>query len=283
MVATIIDGKKLAKKIKEQVKKEIEEKGLRAKLSLILAGKDEASKVYVRRKHNACEEVGILSDHRFFDERVSEQRLLEEIRKLNTDDSVSGILVQLPLPGQIDVKKVLNIIAPEKDVDGFHPINVGKSSMKQKEGFLPCTPLGILKMLESLKVEIEGKNVVLVGASNIVGKPLGIMLLNQNATITYCNKYTKNLKEHTKKADILIVAVGKPKLITKDMVKEGVIVIDIGMNRTPDGKLVGDVDFDEVKKIALAITPVPGGVGPMTVACLMENTLKAEKQRKGIE
>lgn len=282
MAAQIIDGRKLAAKIKAQVQKEIKEKNLKPKLSLILVGNDPASQIYVKRKHEACEQLGILSDQHFLAENVSEKEVTDLIEELNKDPSVSGILIQLPLPKQINVKKILNLIAPEKDVDGFHPINVGKSSMNQ-EAFFPCTPLGIQRMIESLEIELQGKDVVLVGASNIVGKPLGIMLLNRDATVTYCNKYTKNLKEHTKEADILIVAVGKPKLITKDMVKKGAIIIDIGVNRLDSGKLVGDVDFDEVKKIASFITPVPGGVGPMTVACLMENTLKAEKLRKRIK
>jgi methylenetetrahydrofolate dehydrogenase (NADP+)/methenyltetrahydrofolate cyclohydrolase len=282
MPVKVFDGKKLAEKIKFTVKQEIQKKELKPKLSLILAGNDPASQIYVKRKHEACEEVGIISDQHFFPEKVKEKEITDLIQVLNKNPEVSGILVQLPLPEQINVKKVINLISPEKDVDGFHPINVGKASIGQ-EGFLPATPLGILRLLEEEKITLQGKNIVIVGASNIVGKPLGLMLLNKNATITYCNKFTKDLKEFTKKADILISAVGKPKLITKEMVKKGAIVIDVGTTRLESGKLAGDVDFEEVKKIASFITPVPGGVGPLTVACLMENTLKAERIKKGIE
>jgi len=282
MEAQIIDGKKLAIKIKAKVQKEIKEKNLKPKLSLILIGNDPASLVYVKKKHEACEEVGIISDQHFFAENIPEQKIIDLIEELNKDSSVSGILVQLPLPKQIDVKKIVNLIAPEKDVDGFHPLNIGKSQINENS-FLPATPLGVIRILEEIKADLTGKNIVLVGASNIVGKPLGIILLNKNATITYCNKFTLNLKSHTKNADILISAVGKPKLITKDMVKKNAIVIDVGTTKLESGKLAGDIDFDEVKKIVSFITPVPGGVGPMTVACLMENTLKAEKMRKGIK
>jgi methylenetetrahydrofolate dehydrogenase (NADP+)/methenyltetrahydrofolate cyclohydrolase len=275
MTATLLEGKKLAEKIKTKVKNEIKETGLKPKLSLILVGNDPASQVYVRKKHEACSEVGIISDKHFFTENVREEEITDLIETLNKDASVSGILVQLPLPKQINVKKIVNLISPEKDVDGFHPLNVGKTELNQ-DSFKPCTPLGIMKLLESAKIELSGKNVVIVGTSNIVGKPLGIMLLNRNATVIYCNKFTNNLKDFTRKADILIVAVGKPKLITKDMVKKNAVVIDVGINRTENG-IVGDVDFNEVKKVASFITPVPGGVGPLTVACLMENTLKAEK------
>ncbi|MBU2100413.1 bifunctional methylenetetrahydrofolate dehydrogenase/methenyltetrahydrofolate cyclohydrolase [Candidatus Micrarchaeota archaeon] len=277
MAARVFDGKKLAEKIKEKIAKEIKEKNLKPKLSLILVGNDPASQVYVKKKHEACQEIGIISDQHFFTEKASEKEITELIEILNKDPEVSGILVQLPLPEQISVKKVINLILPEKDVDGFHPVNIGKASIGQN-CFFPATPLGILRLIEEEKIELQGKNVVIVGTSNIVGKPLGLMLLNKNATITYCNKFTKDLKEFTKKADILISAVGKPKLITKDMVKKNAIVIDVGTTRNETGKLTGDVDFEEVKKTALFITPVPGGVGPLTVACLMENTLKAEKQ-----
>ncbi len=188
----------------------------------------------------------------------------------------------MPLPQQIDVKKVINLIDPKKDVDGFHPLNVGKNELNET-AFQPCTPIGVMRLLESIKISLEGKNAVIIGTGNITGKPLGIMLLNKNCTVTYCNKFTKNLKEFTLLADILISAVGKPKLITKDMVKKNAVIIDIGTTKLETGKLAGDVDFDEVKKIASYITPVPGGVGPMTVACLMENTLKAEKLKQGIQ
>ncbi len=282
MTVTLINGKKIAEKLKAELKQKIQKTGLKPKLSLILVGNDPASQVYVRKKHEACNEIGIISDQHFFPENIKEQEILDLIEKLNKDPLVSGILVQLPLPKQINVKKVVNLISPEKDVDGFHPLNIGKSELNE-QSFKPCTPLGIMKLLESVKIPLQGKNVVIVGASNIVGKPLGIMLLNKNATITYCNKYTKDLKKHTKEADILIVAVGKPKLITKDMIKKNSIIIDVGTNRLENGKLVGDVDFEEAKKIALFITPVPGGVGPMTVTCLLENTFIAEKIKQGIK
>lgn len=279
MTATLIDGKKTADKLKAEVKQKIQKTGLKPKLSLILVGNDPASQVYVKKKHEACEEIGIISDQHFFPESIKEQEILDLIEELNKDETVSGILVQLPLPEQINVKKIVNLISPEKDVDGFHPLNLGKSELDE-EAFKPCTPLGVMKLLESINVSLQGKNVVIIGTSNIVGKPLGIMMLNKNATVTYCNKFTENLKEHTKKADILISAVGKPKLITKDMIKKNAVIIDIGTTKLENGKLVGDVDFEEAKKIASFITPVPGGVGPMTVACLMENTFKAEERKK---
>ena len=282
MAAELIDGKKLAEKIKAKVKQEIKEKNLKPKLSLILIGDNPASQIYVRKKHEACLETGIISDQHFFAEKTPEKEITDLIELLNKDESVSGILVQLPLPEQINVKKIVNLIAPEKDVDGFHPINIGKSALNQNS-FEPCTPLGIMKLLEEYSINPEGKNCVIVGTSNIVGKPLGLMLLNKNATVTYCNKFTEDLKEHTKKADILISAVGKPKLISKDMIKKNAVIIDVGTNRLENGKTVGDIDFEEAKKTASFITPVPGGVGPMTVACLMENTLKAEKKKKGIK
>ncbi|MFH1663913.1 MAG: bifunctional methylenetetrahydrofolate dehydrogenase/methenyltetrahydrofolate cyclohydrolase FolD [archaeon] len=277
MTAILIEGKNLSEKIKAKVKQEIKEKNLKPKLSLILVGDDPASQVYVKKKHEACNETGIISDQHFFAEKTPEKEITDLIELLNKDNSVSGILVQLPLPPQINVKKIVNLISPEKDVDGFHPLNIGKSELDQNS-FKPCTPLGVMKIFEEFKIELEGKNCVIVGASNIVGKPLGIMLLNKNSTVTYCNKFTKDLKEHTKKADILISAVGKPMLISKDMIKKNAVVIDVGTTRLENGKLAGDVDFEEAKKIASYITPVPGGVGPLTVACLMENTLKAEKQ-----
>ncbi len=279
MAEKIINGTKLAEKIKSEVALEIKELNFKPKLSLILVGNDPASQIYVKKKHSACEEVGIISDQHFFSENVSEQEIIDLIEELNKDNSVSGILVQLPLPKQINAWKIMELISPSKDVDGFHPINAGKTLIGQ-ESFKPATPLGVIKILESIKIKLEGKHAVIVGTSNIVGKPLGLMLLNKKCTVSYCNKFTSNLKEHTKQADILISAVGKPKLITKDMIKKNAIVIDVGTTKLDSGKLSGDVDFDEAKKIASFITPVPGGVGPLTVACLMQNTLKAEKMKK---
>jgi len=281
MTAKIIDGTKLAEQIKSRVQKEIKETGLKPKLSVILIGNDSASQIYVKKKHDACQETGIISDQHFFTEKAKETEITDLIETLNKDKTVSGILVQVPLPKHFNEQKIMNLISPEKDVDGFHPINQGKNVLGQ-DCFMPATPLGIMRILESINIDLQGKNIVLIGASNIVGKPLGLMLLNKNATITYCNKFTQNLKDFTVKADILIVAVGKPKLITKNMVKKNAVVIDVGINRLENGKVVGDVDFDKVKEITSFITPVPKGVGPMTVACLMENTLKAEKQRRGI-
>ncbi len=282
MAAIVIDGEKLAAKIKSKVKQEIAEKKLKPKLSLILVGNDPASEIYVKKKHLACEELGIISDQHFFAENVPEQKVIELIESLNKDPSVSGILVQLPLPKQFNSLKIMELIFPEKDVDGFHPVNAGKNVIGQ-DCFKPATPLGVMRILEEYKIPLEGKNAVIVGTGNITGKPLGLMFLNKNTTVTYCNKYTKNLKDFTSKADILVSAVGKPKLITKDMIKKGAVIIDVGITRLENGKVVGDVDFEEAKKIASFITPVPGGTGPLTVACLMQNTLKAEKLKEGIQ
>jgi methylenetetrahydrofolate dehydrogenase (NADP+)/methenyltetrahydrofolate cyclohydrolase len=230
-------------------------------------------------KKKACDYVGIDSFSLEFSEEISETILIEKIKELNNDDKVDGILVQLPLPKHIDTQKILSLINPEKDVDGFHPYNIGQI-VAGLDGFAPCTPLGMVRLLEKYNLDdLRGKNAVVVGASNIVGKPIASLLLNLNATVDICHIYTKNLKEHTLKADILVVAVGKPNLITADMVKDDVIIFDVGINKTESGKIVGDVDFDEVSKKASFITPVPGGVGPMTIAMLLENTIKSAKNR----
>jgi methylenetetrahydrofolate dehydrogenase (NADP+) / methenyltetrahydrofolate cyclohydrolase len=277
MADNIIDGKQLAKQmrtaIKEDVEKLIEEK-ITPGLSMILVGDNAASRTYVRAKRKACEELGIHSVITEFPATISEEKLLHEIERLNSDDTVHGILVQLPLPKHINVQAVIEKISPNKDVDGFHPINVGKLTLGQ-DGFVPCTPMGILAMLKSKNISVAGKHVVVIGRSNIVGKPVGQLLLKENATVTYCHSQSENIKQMAKQADILIVAVGKPRLITEDYIKEDAVVIDVGVNRMEDGKLSGDVDFAKAEKKASYITPVPGGVGPMTITMLLYNTVKA--------
>lgn len=273
----IIDGKALAKKIREDLKKEVEEKKLTPKLAVILVGSDPASKVYVKNKSRACEEVGITFEEHLLDEDTKMEELLTLIDKLNERSDVNGILLQAPLPKGLNINKAFARITPEKDVDGFNPVNIGKLLIKE-ETFVPCTPFGIMKMLEYYNIEVEGKDVVVIGRSNIVGKPMLNCLLNKNATVTICHSKTKNLPEITKKADIIISAVGRLNIVTTDMVKEGAVIIDVGMNRNSDGKLVGDVDFENVKNKCSYITPVPGGVGPMTIAMLMNNVVKACKQ-----
>jgi methylenetetrahydrofolate dehydrogenase (NADP+)/methenyltetrahydrofolate cyclohydrolase len=286
-MAQIIKGSEVAKQIREELKKEIENlksKGIVPGLATVLVGEDPASKVYVGNKIKTCEELQIKSFHHHLKEDTKEEDLLSLIDELNKNKDVHGILTQLPLPKHIDTNKVLLAINPEKDVDGFHPINIGKmNALKswdeiEKAGvFIPCTPHGCIQLLKRSGIEIKGAEAVVVGRSNIVGKPVAMLLLANNATVTICHTGTKDLKEVIKRADILIAAVGKPKMITADMVKDGVVVIDVGVNRLPDGKLCGDVDFEEVEKKAKAITPVPGGVGPMTITMLMVNTVKAAK------
>ncbi|MCL2771633.1 MAG: bifunctional methylenetetrahydrofolate dehydrogenase/methenyltetrahydrofolate cyclohydrolase FolD, partial [Firmicutes bacterium] len=278
-MAQIINGKEIADRILEEVKQDASKFSAKHKrkpgLAVVLVGDDVASEIYVRYKTNACARVGIES---FVHKRpacASEAEVLALINKLNKDKTVDGILVQLPLPLHIDKQKIISLINPKKDVDGFTPENMGKLTIGEQDGLFPCTPVGVMKMLEVAGVSIEGKNATIVGASNIVGKPMAIMLLNKNATITSCHIYTKDLKEHTKKADILIVAVGKAGLITKDHVKKGAVVIDVGINRLADKKICGDVCFEEVCDCVDYISPVPRGVGPMTVAMLMSNTIKA--------
>jgi methylenetetrahydrofolate dehydrogenase (NADP+) / methenyltetrahydrofolate cyclohydrolase len=277
MGANILDGKKIASEIKEELKAEMSElvqKGMTLGLAVILVGNDPASRVYVNSKKKACEEIGINSKVLEMSENTTQQELEVTIEKLNQDEKIHGILVQLPLPEHIDEEKIIESIDSKKDVDCFHPENVGKLSIGVGNIF-PCTPAGIIEILKRNDIEIAGQECVIVGRSNIVGKPLAIMLLAENGTVTIAHSKTKNLEEVTKRADILISAVGKAGLITKDMVKKGVVVVDVGMNRLENGKLVGDVDFGQVKEIASAITPVPGGVGPMTIAMLIRNTVEA--------
>ena len=280
-MSQIIDGKELAKHIREELKEEVKElknAEIYPKLAVIVVGDDPASKVYVRNKSRACEDVGIEYEEYLLPAKTTREELLELIEKLNNDERVHGILVQSPLPEGLDANEAFRTILPKKDVDGFHPVNVGKLSLNQ-DCFVSCTPYGIIKMLEAYNVPIEGANAVIIGRSNIVGKPLAQCLLNKNATVTICHSKTKNLKEITKKADILIAAIGKSKFVTEDMVKENATVIDVGINRNEEGKLVGDTDFENIKEKVSFITPVPGGVGPMTIAMLMYNVVKAAKQQ----
>ena len=278
-MSVIIDGKKLAKKIRENLKikcEELKERGIEPKLAVILVGNDKPSQIYVKNKSKACEEIGIKFEEYLLDENITQKELINLIEKLNKDNTIHGILLQSPIPEQLDINEAFRKISPEKDVDGFNPVNVGKLVLNQ-DTFVSCTPYGIMKMFEAYNIDLTGKNVTIIGRSNIVGKPLIQCCLNKNATVTICHSKTKELKEHTKKADILIAAIGKSKFITEDMVKKDAIVIDVGINRDENGKLTGDVDFENVEKKASFITPVPGGVGPMTIAMLMNNVLKATK------
>ncbi len=281
-MSVILDGKSLSQKIREEIKKKVESftsKGFRPpSLAVVLVGDDPASKVYVNNKRKACEKVGIKSLFYHLPENTEEERLLGLIYELNTNEEVDGILVQLPLPEHIDQTKVILSINPEKDVDGFHPENMGKLVGQIEDGFIPCTPLGIDILLKHYGIEVQGKDVVIVGAGFIVGRPLSLLMLWRNATVTVCHIYTKDLKKHTLQADILISATGVPHLIKEDMVKESAVVVDVGISKV-NGKIVGDVDFEKVKEKASAITPVPGGVGPMTVTALLLNTLKAYKRK----
>lgn len=277
-MAKIIDGKRISAEVKDECKERVKREQLDITLAVIQVGNDPASTVYVGNKKKACEYIGIHSLAYELPEKTSEKELLELVEKLNKDDEVHGILVQLPLPEHIDEDKVIRKISPKKDVDGFHPQSVGALSIGQA-GFVSCTPAGIVQLLKRSGVETEGKECVIVGRSNIVGKPMALLMLRENATVTVCHSRTKNLKEVTKRADILIVAIGKPKFITADYVKEGAVVIDVGIHRNENNKLCGDVDFDSVAPLASAITPVPGGIGPMTIAMLMNNCVEA----KGIQ
>lgn len=277
-----INGKEVSKKIREELQNEIDElkeKGITPGLSVIIVGDNPASKTYVKSKDKACKQLGMKSEVHSLDGDVSEEELLNLIDKLNNDETIHGILVQLPLPNHIDEKKVIEKISPNKDVDGFHPINAGKLLVGE-DTFIPCTPHGIIKLMESENIDIEGKRAVILGRSNIVGKPISLLLLEKNATVTICHSKTENLKEITKEADILIAAIGKANFVKSDMVKDGAIVIDVGINRV-DGKLVGDVDFDSVNKLNGFITPVPGGVGPMTITMLIYNTVIAARRLEG--
>lgn len=278
-MAQLIDGKRISTEIKEELKEKVsvlKEQGIFPCLAVIQVGKDPASSVYVNNKKKACAFIGIESLSYELDETASEQELLDLIASLNKNEKVNGILVQLPLPKHMDETKVIQAIIPEKDVDGFHPETVGNMCIGTK-GFLPCTPAGVIQLLKRSNIEIEGKECVVIGRSNIVGKPMALLLLRENGTVTITHSRTKDLKEVTKRADILIAAIGKPKFITKEYVKEGAVVIDVGIHRNADNKLCGDVDFDDVIDVVSAITPVPGGVGPMTIAMLMDNCVKSAK------
>ena len=278
----ILDGKKVSARIKAEAAKEVEalkEKGIKPCLAVVLVGNDPASKVYVRNKKRACEEVGIISSEYVLPEETTQEQLEELIDTLNESENTDGILVQLPLPKHLDEKAVINRISVNKDVDAFHPVNVGKIMIGDYD-FLPCTPAGVMELIKESGIDVAGKHCVVVGRSNIVGKPQAMLLLHQNGTVTVCHSKTANLKEECLRADIIVAAVGKENIITADMVKPGAVVIDVGMNRNAEGKLCGDVDFENEKEIAGAITPVPGGVGPMTIAMLMKNTVKAAQMRK---
>lgn len=280
MPAQLLDGNALSKKIRSEIAARsaiATAKGVRPGLAVIVVGDNPASQVYVRNKVKACEEVGFHSVLESYSAELGEDELLARIATLNADPSIHGILVQLPLPEHIASERVLEAIAPSKDVDGFHVANAGALMVGQPE-FIPCTPYGCMKILESIDYPIRGARAVVVGASNIVGKPMALLLLQAGATVTICNSKTRDLAHHTKEADILVVATGKPKMITGDMVKTGAVVIDVGINRLPDGKLCGDIDFDTAKYIAGWITPVPGGVGPMTITMLLMNTLEAAEK-----
>lgn len=278
-MAIILDGKALAKKTREELKIKVDElkkKNIFPKLAVIMVGDDPSSKIYVRNKSKACEEVGIEYEEHLLSSDIEMKTLLDLINELNNRKDVHGILLQSPIPKNLDINLAFRTIKPEKDVDGFNPINVGKLSLNQ-DCFVSCTPFGIMRMLSEYNIETEGKHAVIIGRSNIVGKPMLQCLLNNNATVTVCHSKTQNLAEITKQADILVCAIGKPNFVTEDMVKEGAVVIDVGINRNVEGKVCGDVDFENVSKKASYITPVPGGVGPMTIAMLMNNIVKAAK------
>ena len=279
IMAKLIDGKKISQEIKDEVRDKVsalKEKGITVTLAVIQVGNNPASTVYVGNKKKACEYVGIRSLAYELPEETSESELLKLVGDLNDRDDVDGILVQLPLPKHIDEDTVIKAISPQKDVDGFHPQSVGALSIGQ-EGYISCTPAGIIQLLKRSGVTIDGRECVIIGRSNIVGKPMGMLLLRENGTVTICHSHTRDLKSVTKRADILIAAIGKAKFVTSEYVKEGAVVIDVGMNRDENNKLCGDVDFDDVSRIAGAITPVPGGVGPMTIAMLMENCIRKYK------
>ena len=285
-MSKIIDGKAVSQSVKDRIKEQaaqIKEKyGVTAGLAVIIVGDDPASRIYVNNKKKACEYVGFDSYEYALPEETTESELLELINKLNNDDRIDGILCQLPLPKHIDENVIINNIAPNKDVDAFHPVNVGKI-MIGDYSFLPCTPAGVMELIASTGVDVKGKECVVVGRSNIVGKPMSMLLLHKSGTVTICHSKTKDLKAECKRADILVAAVGVPNLIKGDMIKEGAVVIDVGMNRLENGKLCGDVEFETASKVASYITPVPGGVGPMTIAMLMQNTLTAAKVNRNIE
>ncbi|HDG6847331.1 TPA: bifunctional methylenetetrahydrofolate dehydrogenase/methenyltetrahydrofolate cyclohydrolase FolD [Staphylococcus aureus] len=285
MVAKILDGKQIAKDYKQGLQNQVEalkEKGFTPKLSVILVGNDGASQSYVRSKKKAAEKIGMISEIVHLEETATEEEVLNELNRLNNDDSVSGILVQVPLPKQVSEQKILEAINPDKDVDGFHPINIGKLYIDEQT-FVPCTPLGIMEILKHADIDLEGKNAVVIGRSHIVGQPVSKLLLQKNASVTILHSRSKDMASYLKDADVIVSAVGKPGLVTKDVVKEGAVIIDVGNTPDENGKLKGDVDYDAVKEIAGAITPVPGGVGPLTITMVLNNTLLAEKMRRGID
>ena len=285
-MSKIIDGKAVSQSVKDRIKEQAaqlkEKYGVTAGLAVIIVGDDPASRIYVNNKKKACEYVGFDSYEYALPVETTESELVELINKLNNDDRIDGILCQLPLPKHIDENVIINNIAPNKDVDAFHPVNVGKI-MIGDYSFLPCTPAGVMELIASTGVDVKGKECVVVGRSNIVGKPMSMLLLHKSGTVTICHSKTKDLKAECKRADILVAAVGVPNLIKGDMIKEGAVVIDVGMNRLENGKLCGDVEFETASKAASYITPVPGGVGPMTIAMLMQNTLTAAKVNRNIE
>ncbi|SCU32468.1 Methenyltetrahydrofolate cyclohydrolase [Staphylococcus aureus] len=285
MVAKILDGKQIAKDYRQGLQDQVEalkEKGFTPKLTVILVGNDGASQSYVRSKKKAAEKIGMISEIVHLEETATEEEVLNELNRLNNDDSVSGILVQVPLPKQVSEQKILEAINPEKDVDGFHPINIGKLYIDEQT-FVPCTPLGIMEILKHADIDLEGKNAVVIGRSHIVGQPVSKLLLQKNASVTILHSRSKDMASYLKDADVIVSAVGKPGLVTKDVVKEGAVIIDVGNTPDENGKLKGDVDYDAVKEIAGAITPVPGGVGPLTITMVLNNTLLAEKMRRGID
>ena len=285
MVAKILDGKQIAKDYRQGLQDQVEalkEKGYTPKLSVILVGNNGASLSYVKSKKKAAEKIGMISEIVHLEETATEEEVLNELERLNNDDSVSGILVQVPLPSQVSEQKVLEAINPEKDVDGFHPQNIGKLYIDEQT-FVPCTPLGIMELLKNADIDLDGKDAVVIGRSHIVGQPVSKLLLQKNASVTILHSRTKDMQQHLKNADIIVSAVGRPGIVSKDDVKPGAVVIDVGNTPDENGKLKGDVDYEEVKQIAGAITPVPGGVGPMTITMVLNNTLLAEKMRRGIE
>ncbi|MEL0538422.1 bifunctional methylenetetrahydrofolate dehydrogenase/methenyltetrahydrofolate cyclohydrolase FolD [Staphylococcus debuckii] len=285
MVAKILDGKQIAKDYRQGLQDQVEalkEKGYTPKLSVILVGNNGASLSYVKSKKKAAEKIGMISEIVHLEETATEEEVLNELDRLNNDDSVSGILVQVPLPSQVSEQKVLEAINPEKDVDGFHPQNIGKLYIDEQT-FVPCTPLGIMELLKNADIDLDGKDAVVIGRSHIVGQPVSKLLIQQNATVTILHSHSKDMSKHLKDADIIVSAVGKPGLVTKDDVKEGAVVIDVGNTPDENGKLKGDVEYEDVKEIAGAITPVPGGVGPMTITMVLNNTLLAEKMRRDIQ
>lgn len=279
----MMNGKKIAKETREKLKikcDELKEKGINPKFAAIMVGNDNASQIYIRNKSKACEEIGIEFEEYLLSENIEQKELIEKIKELNNRKDIHGILLQSPIPANLDINEAFRTIAPEKDVDGFNPLNIGKLCLNQ-DTFVSCTPYGIMKLFEAYGIELEGKDVTIVGRSNIVGKPLIQCCLRKNATVTVCHSKTKDLKKHTKDADVVIMAIGKSKFLKADMIKEGSVVIDVGINRDSEGKITGDADFDNILSKASFITPVPGGVGPMTIAMLMNNIIKAaEMQNK---